>query len=120
MLNKKEKSVMSYLYTKCKGKESSLISPQEISNQLMPKFEINSVEVDQILNGLVLDNYIDVVHSDSKGKLIYCISLKQKGASFERETEHNKKTTYLIIMRTVLLAILSFAVGIILKAIFIP
>ncbi len=109
---------MTYLYAKCKGKESSLIAPQEITNFLMPKYEINNVEVDQIMNALVLDNYIEVVHSDSKGKLIYCVSLKQKGASFEREKEHNRKTTYLIIFRTVLLAILSFVVGIILKAIF--
>lgn len=118
MLNKKEKKVMSYLYLKCKGKESSLIAPQEISNYLMPKYEINNVEVDQIINALVLDNYIEVVHSDSKGKLIYCVSLKQKGASFEREKQHYKKTTYLIIVRTVLLAILSFVVGLILRAIF--
>lgn len=118
MLNRKERKVMSYLYSKCKGKESSLISPQEICNYLMPKYEINNIEVDQIMSGLVLDNYIDVVHSDSKGKLIYCVSLKQKGASFEREREHNKKTTYLIVARTVLLAILSFVIGIILRAIF--
>lgn len=118
MLSKKEKKVMSYLYQKCKDKESSLIAPQEITNYLMPKYEINNIEVDQIINALVLDNYIDVVHSDSKGKLIYCISLKQKGSSFERERKHNRKTTYLIVMRTVVLAILSFIVGLILKALF--
>lgn len=109
---------MGYLYTKCKGKESSLVSPQEIANHLMPKFEINPIEVDQIMNALVLDNYIEVVHSDSKGKLIYCVSLKQKGASFERENEHMRKTTYLVIVRTVLLALLSFAVATLLKIIF--
>lgn len=118
MLSRKEKKVMSYLYQKCKDKESCLITPQEISNYLMPKYEINNVEVDQIINALVLDNYIEVVHSDSKGKLIYCVSLKQKGANFERENKHNKKTTYLIIIRTVLLAILSFVVTLILRSIF--
>jgi len=118
MLSKKEKQVMQFLYKKCKDKESSLIAPQEISNYLMPKYEINNIEVDQIINGLVLDNYIDVVHSDSKGKLIYCVSLKQKGAAFEREVKHNKKNLYRIILRTVILATLSFAIGAILRAIF--
>ncbi len=118
MLNKKEKKVMKFLYEKCKDKESSLIAPQEITNYLMPKYEINNVEVDQIINSLVLDNYIDVVHSDSKGKLIYVISLKQKGSSFKRELKHKKKMTYMIIVRTIALAVLSFIVGIILKNIF--
>lgn len=118
MLSRKEKKVMTYIYSKCKGKESSLISPQEIANFLMPTFEVNTIEVDQIINALVLDNYIEVVHSDNKGKLIYVISLKQKGASFEREVQHNRKTTYIFIARTVILAILSFVVTLILKAIF--
>ena len=118
MLNRKEKQVMSYIFSKCKGKESSLISPQEIANFLMPKFEVNTIEVDQIINALVLDNYIEVVHSDNKGKLIYVITLKQKGASFEREVQQYKKIMYIYISRTVLLAVLSFIVTLILKAIF--
>ena len=109
---------MTYLYDKCKGQDSSLISPQEIINYLMPKFEINANELEQIMNGLVLDNYVEVVHSDSKGKLIYCVSLKQKGASFEREKLHYKKTTYLIVVRTVLLAILSTLIGILIRSFF--
>lgn len=118
MLNKKEKQVMSFLYAKCKGKESVLIYPQEIANYLMPKYEINNIEVDQIINALVLDNYIEVVHSDNKGKLIYVISLKQKGSSFERENKHRKKTMYMLLARTVTLAIISFIVGLILRSIF--
>ena len=118
MLNKKERKVMSFLYSKCKDRESSLIAPQEITNYLMPKYEINNIEVDQIINALVLDNYIEVIHSDSKGKLIYCISLKQKGSSFDRERKHRRKTNYMLLVRTILLAVLAFVVGIILKSIF--
>lgn len=118
MLSKKERKTMSYLHSMCKNKESCLISPQEIANHLMPKFEINSIEVDQIINSLVLDNYIEVIHSDSKGKPIYVVSLKQKGSSFERERKHNRQKNYLIVFRTIILAVVSFVVGIILKAIF--
>lgn len=118
MLSSKERRVMWYLYDRCKDKESVLIAPQEIANNLMPKYEINNIEVDQIMNALVLDNYIEVVHSDSKGKLIYVVSLKPKGVSFERVAKNNKRQIYVLLGRTVVLATLSFIIGLILKALF--
>lgn len=118
MLNRKEKATMDFLFSKCIGKQSVLLTPEEIANSLMPKYECNLVEIEQILNALSLDNYIDVVNSDNKGKLIYCISLRTKGEAYERDKKGQKKRIYLIVTRTVLLACLSFAVGLILKAIF--
>ncbi len=118
MLSKKEKSVMNYIYSKCENQESVLISPQDIATACMDKYDLTNVEIDQILNGLVLDNYIDVINSDKKGKLVYCITLKQKGVSYKRDNEQRKKTAVMLITRTVLLAILSFIVGVILKSIF--
>lgn len=118
MLSNKERKVMWYLYDKCKDKESVLIAPQEIVNNLMPKYEINTIEVDQIMSALVLDNYVEVVHSDSKGKLIYVVSLKPKGVAYERVSKHNKKKLYLLLLRTVVLATVSFIVGLILKTVF--
>ena len=118
MLSKKENLVMNYIYSKCENKESVLISPNDIVVACMDKYELNNIEIEQILNGLALDNYIDVINSDKKGKLVYCITLKQKGVSFKRDREQKRKTTAMLITRTVLLAILSFVVGVILKAIF--
>jgi hypothetical protein len=118
MLNKKEKKVMDFLFLKCKNKDSCLISPEEIDNYLMTNYEVTTQGVDQIINGLVLDNYIDVVHSDNKGKLIYCISLKTKGQAYERDKISSKKRLFLVIFRTVILACVSFIVGLILKALF--
>lgn len=118
MLSKKENSVMSYIYSKCNNCESVLISPNDIATACLDKYDLTAVEIDQILNGLMLDNYIDVVNSDKKGKLVYCITLKQKGASYKRDLEQKKKATMIAISRTIALAVLSFAVGVILKAIF--
>ena len=118
MLNLKESKVMDYIYSVCKDKQSCLISPFEIANHLMPRYEINDFEIDQIIEALVLDNYIDVVHSDNKGKLVYVISLKPKGEAYDRDKKSSRKRLYLIIVRTVLLAVLSFVIGVALKLIF--
>ncbi len=109
---------MVFLYEKCKDKKSCLISPAEIIDAMMPKYEITEAEVSQIVSGLELDNYISVINSDNNGKLIYCISLKQKGQAFEREKKGQKKQWAWWVSRTIILAIISFAVGMILKAIF--
>ncbi len=118
MLNRKERRVMQYLFNVCNGKRSSLIEPEDIQNFLQPKYEVNNIELDQILNALVLENYIDLVNSDKNGKLVYCVSLKTKGEGYERERKNAKKNLYLILTRTVILACISFAITLILKAIF--
>lgn len=118
MLSFKEKRVMEFLYSKCKDKKSCLISPSEIINAMLPKYDLTEPEISEIIKGLDLDNYIDVINSDNNGKLIYCISLKQKGQAFERDKKGQKKLWFWWVSRTILLAIISFIVGMILKAIF--
>lgn len=118
MLSRKENAVMNFIYSKCENTETALISPNDIATACLDKYDLTAIEIEEILNGLMLDNYIDVVNSDKKGKLVYCITLKQKGASYKRDIEQKKKTSAMLITRTILLAILSFVVGVILKAIF--
>ena len=81
------------LFEKCKDKTSVLISPEELSNYLGEKYPTGAIEVTEIINNLVLDNYISMVLSDRKGKQIFCISLEKKGESFLRDLETNKKKT---------------------------
>ncbi len=109
---------MSYLYTKCDGKASQLVTKEELINCLVPKYDVGAVEIDDIVNNLVIEGYIERIMSEKKGQPIYCITLTAKGQGFEREQINSKKTVRNLIVRTVLLAILSFAVGMILKAIF--
>ena len=119
MLSKKERRVMQYIYEVSVQKNNScILSPLDIAHAVQPKYDLKEVEINEIINGLVLDNYISVVYSDKNGKTVYCINLKQKGEAFERELKNKKKTWGMLITRTVLLAVLSFIVGVVLKTIF--
>lgn len=118
MLSKKEKILMSYIFEKCVGKESVLISPEELMNLLMPKREVSQQEIKEMVDNLVLDGYITMILSDKKGKPIYCISLDKKGESYERDRQNERQTLIKLVVRTVLLAVLSTIVGVLLKLIF--
>ncbi len=118
MLNKTDKEVMRYIYLKSYKKGTSLISPQELISNLGGGLVISPAELNTALDNLQMDGYIESILTDTKGKLAYCFTLKQKGEAFLREIENEKKSFKHIIIRTILLAVLSFIVGIILKAIF--
>lgn len=118
MLNKKEKCVMQYLFKSCKGKNSCLVSIIDVANGVYPKYDLNEVEIRDALDNLILEKYITVVDTIKKGTAYFCISLTNKGGGFEREIKNKKISIRLLIIRTVLLACLSFIIGLILKAIF--
>ena len=118
MLSKKENILMSYIFGKCEGKESVLITPEELLNQFTPKYELSQAEIKELVDNLVLDGYITMILSDKKGKPIYCISLDKKGESYERDRQNEKKNLAKLIVRTILLAVLSTLVGVLLKLIF--
>lgn len=119
-MNKKEKIVMDYIFDKASSKDSVLISVDELESFVEGETNTNvgQTELDEILQNLSLDGYVNVITSDRKGKPIYCISLEKKGESYKRDKENRKRTSMLLIVRTVLLAVLSFVVGLVLKAIF--
>ena len=71
--------------------------------------ENNISELNEIMNEYI---YSDLLEA------IYCINICSKGKSFTREEHNIKKSWTTAVVRTVLLAILSFVVGLILKAIF--
>ncbi|MDD4211359.1 MAG: hypothetical protein PHC46_03090 [Clostridia bacterium] len=118
MLNNLERAIMLLLYDRCANKESVLLSPSQIIISLLPKYQITIKALDKIINNLVLDGYIDVINSDSKGKPIYCVSLKMKGIAFKRELVNQKKNNRYLLIRTVILAVISVTVTLILRALF--
>ena len=118
MLNSLEKAIMLLLYDRCANKESVLISPSQIIISLLPKFQITVKELDKIINNLVLDGYIDVINSDNKGNTIYCVSLKMKGIAFKRELVQQAKNNRYLLIRTIILAVVSVTVTLILRALF--
>ena len=109
---------MQYILKESGNKDTCLLSPLDIEHAWAPKYNINQIEAQALLEGLVQENYINLVNSDKNGELIYCISILPKGKSFHREEHNVKKSWVNAVIRTLLLAILSFAVSMILKAIF--
>ena len=115
MLTRKERYIMEYLYQRCIGKNSCLISPREIITFASDRYVMYSPEVEKIVTNLVYDNYIDMAKSDKKGEMVYCVSLKLKGQGFHRELINDKRTMMVYVGRTVVLAVLSFLITWVLK-----
>ena len=85
MLNRIEAKIMDYLFEKCRGKKTVLMTPKEILHSLLPKHELTAKQLDGHMKNLALDGYIDVYNSDNKGQLVYVVTLKIKGEAYERE-----------------------------------
>lgn len=118
MLSKKEKKIMQYILEESGNRDTCLLLPIDFVHALAPKYNINHIELQALLDGLVQENYINLVNSDKNGELIYCVSILPKGKSFHREQKNVKKTWVGAVIKTVLLAVLSFVITMILKAIF--
>jgi len=111
MLNKNEAKIMDYIFEKCRGKKSALITPKELLSHLMPKIELTAKQLDAHVKNLALDSYIDVHTSDNKGHPVYVISLKLKGEAYEREKEERRKKLMRGIGWKILLAVLGATVA---------
>ena len=118
MLTFKEKYVMEYVYQKCQGKKSCLISPREIISFVADKYVISTEELEKIMTNLSYDNYIELFKSDKKGMPVFCVTLKLKGEGFHRELSNNKRTIWWTVGRTCILAIVSALIGGLIKIIF--
>lgn len=109
---------MQHILNASASKDTCLLLPLDLIHALEPKYQVNQIEIQSLLDGLVQENYISLVNSDKNGELIYCITVLPKGKSFVREQKNIKKSWTSAVVRTILLAVLSFIIGIILKAIF--
>ena len=118
MLTFKEKYVMEYVYQKCQGKKSCLISPREIISFVADKYVIFPEELEKIMTNLSYDNYIELFKSDKKGNPVFCVSLKLKGEGFHRELTNNKRNIWWNVGKTCILAIMSALIGGLIKIIF--
>lgn len=118
MLTFKEKYVMEYVYERCQGKKSCLISPREIISFTADRYVIQPDELERIMTNLSYDNYIELFKSDKKGSPVYCVSLKIKGEGFHRELTNNKRNLLLLLGRTCILAVISGIIGVLIRLIF--
>ncbi len=118
MLTFKEKYVMEYVYQRCQGKKSCLISPREIISHAADKYVLYPEELEKIMTNLSYDNYIELVKSDKKGVPVFCVSLKLKGEGFHRELSNGKRNFWLLLGRSCLIAVISAACGGIARLVF--
>ena len=70
------------------------------------------------MDDLYKDGYFDLIYSDRHGERVYCITLLNKGKAFFRGKKIFKRNLLFRVLVTLLLAVLSFITGLILKAIF--
>ena len=118
MLDKKEKFIVLYLLEICPAKRSYLVLAEQIAEFVSKKYLISTSELDDIMITLAKDNYIDFVVSDSKNGYYYCITLKNKALTLKKDLKKQKHGFWMMVVRTLGFAVLSFVIGIILKTIF--
>ena len=118
MLDKKEKLVLLYLSSVCTSSGTYLVSTSKVAEYVSKKYVISLAELNDIMISLSKDNYLDFVVSDSKKGYYYCVNLKYKGLTFKKDLKKEKQVIYMLIFRTLLLSVLSFIFGLILKIIF--
>ena len=117
MLNKKENTIMAFIFDKAHTRGSCLLTPSDLIVAGLPDFILTQDDVKKILDLLELDGYIEVVLSDKNGEKVYCISLKAKGEAFKRQKQISRKSLRNRILITVALAVLSACVTLIIKLI---
>ncbi len=117
MLNRSEKKVMDALFNECSEKGATLVSPSDLY-AIVGSENLSVKDVDEIVNALHLDGYFDLVYSDRHGESIYCITLTEKGKGFARSNKIMKRNLLFRIGLSATLAVFSFLIGLILKAIF--
>lgn len=117
MLSRRENKVMSVLHGQCANKKSVLISPIDLI-KLSGVEKITLTELEKVVKDLSTDGYFDLIYSDRHGETVYCISLTEKGRGFVRGERLIKRNLLFRLVVSVVFAILSFLIGLILKAVF--
>lgn len=118
MLDKREKQVLLFLISKCKAKQVNLIYAEDIIKAVGKTFMISLNTLQDIMLSLSRNNYLEYVCTTSKRGEGFCVSLKEKSQTYFIDAQKKKKQAWLLVLRTCALAVLSFAVGLILKGIF--
>ena len=117
MLDKVEGRVMNALFLECENKKTILITPLDLV-RITGEKGLTESKVEKIVVDLSADGYLDLIYSDRHGEKVYCITLTEKGKGFLRGKKVMKRNLLFRLVVTIFLALVSFLVGLILKAIF--
>lgn len=117
MLNKTESRVMAVLNKECKERSALLISPIDLI-KITGEKGLTQSKLEKIMNDLFIDGYFDLIYSDRHGERVYCLTLTEKGKGYMRSVKIMRRNLLFRLIITVGLALLSFVIGLILRAIF--
>lgn len=117
MLNLSEDRVMRALCSECSKKSAILITPSQLVKTVNSN-TVNEKNVEKIVCDLDSDGYLDLVYSSRRDERVYCISLTPKGKGYLRKIKLAKRNLAFRVGLTAALALFSFLIGLILKAIF--
>ena len=117
MLSRKENAVMSVLCKEGQEKEALLISPTDIV-KMSGESSLTVSAVEKVVSDLSTDRYLDLVYSDRHGERVYCITLTKKGKGYLRGIKSMRRSMLFRLAMTVVFAVISFVIGLILRAIF--
>ena len=117
----KEKVLMNIIYAEASSSVSGqcLISPVDIMTKIPYKVDFRENDLEETMNQLMLDNYF--VYEKAKktnGDLMYVITLKDNGLSYQRDKTVARRKLIVRILLTIAIAALSFSIKYILEAIF--
>ena len=102
---------MEYIFVRCSGKSTTLVSAQEILDNIAPKFELTGKQLENYMKNLVVDGYLQYNQSDNKGQLMYVIKLEPRGEAFRRERDERIRKRWYSLGWKVLLTVVAFAVA---------
>ncbi|HEY8390077.1 MAG TPA: hypothetical protein VIL26_03905 [Clostridia bacterium] len=139
-INFRERIVMRAIYEAMQGRDSALLKIDEIYSKINPRkyikflkketnYEeaevgkffvkdkpIKKEDIKDILYVLEYAQYFNLTTAKDSDQEVFVIDMLDKGKNFLRDEKDKRKSIYLIIARTVALAVLSFLVSMILKA----
>ncbi|MDR0751655.1 MAG: hypothetical protein LBF12_03580 [Christensenellaceae bacterium] len=117
-LSKKEKNLMNVIYgIATQNAGQCLVTPLEILAKIPYKVKFSELDLQPILDALSYDGYFEYELTSKKSEPVYLITLKEKGNAYEREKKHDRRKIYTRIIMTIICALLSWAVKMIIDAI---
>ncbi len=117
-LNRRENEVMCAVYTLSGGKERFLATPYDLLALLSNKGGYDEERLEGLLYALQTDGYFEFILSTRKGEKTYVVQMREKGLSFSRSNVQRRRGLAVKLAFTVVCAVLSFLIGLALKAIF--
>lgn len=118
MLNRCENDVMNAVFCLCDGTDGCLISPLDIMSVLPARRRYTAEKVENALQELKSEGYLDLISSERKGEKMYVISLKESGQTFKSGARQKRQELLNRIFMAFVGALATFIFGLILKAVF--